>query len=167
MPKQIFTTCFFLLVSLAPVSAQVLDKQQLLENQSWWDNRDFEWYKEQIPFFECPDSDIQTTYYYRWDLLTKHLTYGSPNSGYSFTEFIDRPFWSGCVWRDRLSRGSSTLRGTLASFTANCERLHEILVPNTGCSTPQLLDLDRRFGLGGRSSSPGQGVADRLAPRPG
>jgi hypothetical protein len=25
----------------------------------------------------------------------KHLTYGSPNSGYSFTEFIDRPFWSG------------------------------------------------------------------------
>jgi hypothetical protein len=28
-------------------------------------------------------------------LITKHLTYGSPNSGYSFTEFIDRPFWSG------------------------------------------------------------------------
>jgi len=27
--------------------------------------------------------------------VTKHLTYGSPNSGYSFTEFIDRPFWSG------------------------------------------------------------------------
>ena len=23
------------------------------------------------------------------------MTYGSPNSGYSFTEFIDRPFWSG------------------------------------------------------------------------
>ena len=95
MPTRVFATCFFLLVSLAPASAQVLDKQQLLENQSWWDNRDFEWYKEQIPFFECPDADIQTTYYYRWDLLTKHLTYGSPNSGYSFTEFIDRPFWSG------------------------------------------------------------------------
>ena len=75
--------------------AQVLDKQKLLDKQSWWDNRDFEWYKQQIPFFECPDQEIQTTYYYRWDLLTKHLTYGSPNSGYSFTEFIDRPFWSG------------------------------------------------------------------------
>src|SRR5262249_52732837 len=34
-------------------------------------------------------------YYYRWELVTKHLTYGSPDSGYSFTEFIDRPFWSG------------------------------------------------------------------------
>ena len=76
-------------------SAQVLDKQQQLEAQTFWDNRDWDWYAEQIPFFECPDADITTTYYYRWELLTKHLTYGSPNSGYSFTEFIDRPFWSG------------------------------------------------------------------------
>jgi F5/8 type C domain len=74
---------------------QVFDKQQQLESQTFWDNRDWDWYSEQIPFFECPDADITTTYYYRWELLTKHLTYGSPNSGYSFTEFIDRPFWSG------------------------------------------------------------------------
>jgi F5/8 type C domain len=74
---------------------QVLDKRQQLELQTFWDNRDWDWYSEQIPFFECPDADITTTYYYRWELLTKHLTYGSPNSGYSFTEFIDRPFWSG------------------------------------------------------------------------
>lgn len=76
-------------------SAQVLDKQKQLDAQTFWDNRDWDWYAEQIPFFECPDADITTTYYYRWELLTKHLTYGSPNSGYSFTEFIDRPFWSG------------------------------------------------------------------------
>ena len=75
--------------------AQVLDKQKLLAGESFWDNRDFEWYQQSIPFFECPDAEITTTYYYRWDLLTKHVTYGSPNSGYSFTEFIDRPFWSG------------------------------------------------------------------------
>ncbi len=43
----------------------------------------------------APTRTSLTTYYYRWELLTKHLTYGSPNSGYSFTEFIDRPFWSG------------------------------------------------------------------------
>jgi len=55
----------------------------------------WDWYKSNIPFFECPDADINTTYYYRWELVTKHLTYGSPASGYSFTEFIDRPFWSG------------------------------------------------------------------------
>ncbi len=76
-------------------SGQVLDSQKLLDSQSFWDNRDWDWYKKNIPFFECPDADINSTYYYRWELLTKHLTYGSPNSGYSFTEFIDRPFWSG------------------------------------------------------------------------
>jgi F5/8 type C domain len=73
----------------------ILDKQKLLDAQAFWDNRDWDWYKENIPFFECPDADITTTYYYRWELLTKHLTYGSPNTGYVFTEFIDRPFWSG------------------------------------------------------------------------
>src|SRR5215813_9034795 len=78
-----------------PASAQVLDHQKLLDAETFWDNRDWDWYKASIPFFECPDRDIQTTYYYRWELLTKHLTYGSPNTGYTFTEFIDRPFWSG------------------------------------------------------------------------
>jgi hypothetical protein len=77
------------------VCGAVLDKQRLLEAQSFWDNRDFDWYKANIPFFECPDPEINTTYYYRWELVTKHLTYGSPTSGYCFTEFIDRPFWSG------------------------------------------------------------------------
>lgn len=58
-----------------------------------------------IPLFECPDRDVTTTYYYRWELVTKHLVYGSPEDGYAFTEFIDRPFWSGHVWRDLASGG--------------------------------------------------------------
>ena len=84
-----------LMMNAAAAHAQVLDKQKLLDAQTFWDNRDWDWYKANIPFFECPDADINTTYYYRWELVTKHLTYGSPASGYSFTEFIDRPFWSG------------------------------------------------------------------------
>jgi hypothetical protein len=76
-------------------SADIIDKQKALDAYSWWDNRDWDWYKANIPFFECPDREIVTTWYYRWELVTKHLTYGSPNSGYSFTEFMDRPFWSG------------------------------------------------------------------------
>ena len=84
-----------LLVITATADAQVLDKQQQLQNESWWYNKDFDWYQQNIPFFECSDREITTTYYYRWDLLTKHLTYSSPNTGYTFTEFIDRPFWSG------------------------------------------------------------------------
>jgi hypothetical protein len=78
-----------------PAESAVLDKDSALAAHTWWDNRDFDWYKANIPFFECPNADIVTTYYYRWELITKHLTYGSPTSGYSFTEFIDRPFWSG------------------------------------------------------------------------
>ena len=73
----------------------ILDHRALLERQTWWDNRDWDWYEANIPFFESPDSEIDATYYYRWELVTKHLTYGSPESGYTFTEFIDRPFWSG------------------------------------------------------------------------
>ena len=84
-----------LLGSGTSARAQVLDKQKVLDAQTFWDNRDWDWYKEHIPFFECPDTDLTTTYYYRWEVVTKHLTYGSPNTGYSFTEFIDRPFWSG------------------------------------------------------------------------
>lgn len=87
------------LVSLAllarPVPAQVLDKRVLFARQTWWDNRDFNWYAARIPAFESSDAAIDATYYYRWELTTKHLTYGSPETGYTFTEFIDRPFWSG------------------------------------------------------------------------
>lgn len=84
------------LLALVPAApAQVLEQQKLLDAQTFWDNRDWDWYRANIPFFDCPDPDLVTTYYYRWELLTKHLTYGSPNGGYSFTEFIDRPFWSG------------------------------------------------------------------------
>lgn len=75
--------------------APVLDHQAILARQEWWENRDFDWYRREIPFFESPDSAIDATYYYRWELLTRHLTYGSPETGYTFTEFIDRPFWSG------------------------------------------------------------------------
>ena len=99
--RSIYRAMIFLIGVVAmnssdqPAAAQVLDKQKQLEAHMFWDNRDWDWYAEHIPFFECPDPDITTTYYYRWELLTKHLTYGSPNIGYSFTEFIDRPFWSG------------------------------------------------------------------------
>lgn len=85
-----------LLLALPTLAANpILPPQKLLEKETFWDNKDWDWYTANVPLFECPDADLQTTYYYRWELLTKHLTYGSPNSGYSFTEFIDRPFWSG------------------------------------------------------------------------
>ena len=73
----------------------LIDKNQVFDRYDWWDNRDWDWYSENIPFIETPDDEINEVYYYRWEVMTKHLTYGSPETGYTFTEFIDRPFWSG------------------------------------------------------------------------
>ena len=73
----------------------VLDRAAIIRSQRYFDNQDWDWFVENIPFLDCPNEDIQTTYYYRWELITKHLTYGNPDTGYLFTEFIDRPFWSG------------------------------------------------------------------------
>jgi hypothetical protein len=76
-------------------SEQIVDKRAPLARYPWLDNRDYEWFATRIPYFESPDTAIDATYYYRWELTTKHLTYGDPRGGYTFTEFIDRPFWSG------------------------------------------------------------------------
>lgn len=72
-----------------------LDADKLLNAENFWLNKDFDWYKNNIPIFDCPDKEINTTYYYRWELVTRHLVYGNPNHGYAFTEFSNRPFWSG------------------------------------------------------------------------
>lgn len=97
-PRPMLARICLAIALTAPVSgvcADVLDKREHLERQSFWVNRDFDWYAENIPFFECPDAEMVKTYYYRWELVTRHICYGSPNTGYTFTEFANRPFWSG------------------------------------------------------------------------
>ncbi|RYG23576.1 carbohydrate-binding protein, partial [bacterium] len=84
-----------LLPTPPPAAPAFIDKAKTLRAQSFLDNRDYDWYQANVPFFESPDQDVDATYYYLWELVTKHLVYGSPSSGYAFTEFIDRPGWSG------------------------------------------------------------------------
>lgn len=74
--------------------AALVDSDDFLDH-AWRDNRDDVWFLENVPLLDTPDEEIDATYLYRWELLTKHLVYGSPEVGYTFTEFIDRPFWSG------------------------------------------------------------------------
>ena len=93
--RTVSTLFAVLLAACATGSRPILDRRAVLDRQKWWDNRDWSWYAANIPFFEAPDSAMEATYYYRWELVTKHLTYGSPETGYTFTEFLDRPFWSG------------------------------------------------------------------------
>ncbi|MFC6859913.1 discoidin domain-containing protein [Zunongwangia atlantica] len=94
--KRLNITIILLIIVCIPCRAQsILDKQKTLNKFSFWSNEDWKWYKQNIPFLETPDIEIDKTYYYRWELVTMHLIYGSPKSGYASTEFIDRPWWAG------------------------------------------------------------------------
>lgn len=49
-------------------------------------NQSVEWLSANIPLFECPDTIIESIYYYRWWAIRKHLK--QTPDGYVFTEFI-------------------------------------------------------------------------------
>ena len=53
----------------------------------------YEWMKENIPFLECPDHEIEETYYFRWWVYRKHVKY-TPE-GYIITEFLPDVYWAG------------------------------------------------------------------------
>jgi alpha-L-fucosidase 2 len=50
------------------------------------DDQAAQWLSRNIPLFECPDSVIEQTYYYRWWSFRKHLK--QTPDGFIFTEFI-------------------------------------------------------------------------------
>ena len=58
---------FLLVAAVAEESSDpsrtVLDKQETLEKQTFWDNRDWTWFAENIPMLETPDAEIDTTCY--------------------------------------------------------------------------------------------------------
>ncbi len=52
-----------------------------------------EFLAEQIPLIDCPDKDIEKTYYFRWWTFRKHLK-DTPD-GHIVTEFLPQVAWSG------------------------------------------------------------------------
>jgi hypothetical protein len=55
----------------------------LIPNASSWD-----WLQREIPFFECPDPEIEEMYYYRWWSFRKH--WEQAGQGLVLTEFLTR-----------------------------------------------------------------------------
>ena len=55
--------------------------------------RAYEWLRDEIPLFSCPDKDIEQAYYFRWWTYRKHLC--MTDDGYIITEFLPRVSWSG------------------------------------------------------------------------
>ncbi|BCX46470.1 coagulation factor 5/8 type domain-containing protein [Haloferula helveola] len=48
--------------------------------------------RKNIPLFECPDEDIERTYYFRWWTYRKHVR--KTPEGYVVTEFLPQVSWS-------------------------------------------------------------------------
>ena len=53
----------------------------------------WEFLKANIPLFECPDKDLERTYYFRWWTFRKHIKH-TPD-GFVITEFLPKVGWSG------------------------------------------------------------------------
>ena len=51
--------------------------------------------KDNVPYFACPDKDIERTYYFRWWTFRKHLRRGAGDGGWRVTEFLPKVAWSG------------------------------------------------------------------------
>ena len=51
------------------------------------------WMEEEIPYFECPDKDIEKAYYFRWWTFRKHIK--KTSDGFMVTEFLPNVSWSG------------------------------------------------------------------------
>ena len=47
------------------------------------------WLQKEIPFFECPDKEVEEIYYFRWWSFRKHLV--QTTNGFAFTEFLTKP----------------------------------------------------------------------------
>ena len=52
-----------------------------IPNSASWD-----WMKDNVPFFECPDKEFEEIYYFRWWTLRKHIK--QTTDGFVLSEFI-------------------------------------------------------------------------------
>ena len=64
-----------------------------LYHEHWANDSAAEFLKSQIPLFECPDKEVEKTYYFRWWVYRKHIRL--TDGGYVVTEFMPDVFWAG------------------------------------------------------------------------
>jgi hypothetical protein len=67
----------------------VLNPDQILAAQGL---QEPQWYKDNIPFVDTPDTNINGVYYYRWSTHKRALRYTAAGAGYIATEY-DNPVW--------------------------------------------------------------------------
>jgi hypothetical protein len=70
-------------------SIPFLDQEKLAKQ---YFQEDYQWYLDNIPFFECSDRQLEQVYYYRWKMYKAHIRNVGDNS-YVITEFINHVLW--------------------------------------------------------------------------
>ena len=70
------------------------DDEELYRNE-FPNEKAFEAFGRQIPRFECPDVDIERTYYFRWWTYRKHIRRVKDGAGWVVTEFLPDVSWAG------------------------------------------------------------------------
>ncbi|MCL3780100.1 hypothetical protein EMN47_06820 [Prolixibacteraceae bacterium JC049] len=61
--------------------------------QRYPNDKAFSFLKENIPFFNCPDKELEKTYYFRWWTYRKHIR--ETPTGFVITEFLPDVPWAG------------------------------------------------------------------------
>lgn len=64
-----------------------------LYKQEYPNENAFNFLAENIPLFECPDKNVERTYYFRWWTYRKHIN--KTPVGYIITEFLPDVSWAG------------------------------------------------------------------------
>jgi hypothetical protein len=94
----IFITCSSRLVAavddlqvLKPAAfAHHIERFNTMEDENWTkyvsNAASWDWLQQNIPFFECPDREVEEMYYFRWWSFRKHLE--QTTNGFVFTEFL-------------------------------------------------------------------------------
>lgn len=92
--KLLSISIIFTFLSLA-IKAQIPSGTNFLNKESMLGNyQDKNWYKDNIPFLEVPDANIQQIYYYRWYMYYTNLRYTIPSTGFMVTEFSSDVWWA-------------------------------------------------------------------------
>src|SRR6266699_429719 len=89
----------FVLTKASGATCQVLKQEEFkhhielfngMEDENWTNFisnvQSWAWLRENIPFFDCPDREVEEIYYFRWWSFRKHLV--STTDGFVITEFL-------------------------------------------------------------------------------
>lgn len=78
-----------------PQADAYLQTTSFLDRESYLTNLDdHQWYLDNIPFIDIPDTNIQDVYYYRASVIKRHLKWAHEGHGWVVTEFIHPVAWA-------------------------------------------------------------------------